>query len=301
MRTPALCTHDPRYLLVLLALFGCLLSAPARAAGAGDSAAPIVHDPAAAAELQAAFEKLQALPFYRQSWTDLEPLAGEPRVTELYQGGVMRMTEVEDVGQWKGTAETVIVPGRAAYRFVSPDLDAYLAKLKARQRVSTLITVGSTLRTVFQGLAAGGPMGILAAAESGLSLMGAAKGPFGDVLDEDMYGKWHCIDLPDLPIPGHVGAAGAGADQPMPDESQLVERLPDSEIDGQPVRGYRSVTEAGGATLAYRNYVLADSGLPRRSEMEIDMPGFRSRSVMDFYDHGAAVELERPDCLGNAG
>ena len=145
---------------------------------------------------------------------------------------------------------------------------------------------------------------------------GEVAGGLSGIADVDLYGKWHCVDLPaGLPVPGAapagdgstgLGAAGAGAASAggaaaaaQPEE--LVERLPPAEIDGEAVRGYHSVSIAGGALLDYRTWVLESNGLPRRSEMTIDMPGFRSRSVMDFYDHGAPIEVELPDCLGQPG
>lgn len=158
--------------------------------------------------------------------------------------------------------------------------------------------MGTALRSILQDLATGGPLGVLSAAESGLSLLGSARG-LGGLPDLDLYGKWHCVDLPDLPIPGRLGGEGQAA--PSEPEGQLVERLPATTIDGAPVRAYRSVTAAGGAVLAHRNYVLEENRLPRRSELEIDMRGFRSRSVMDFYDHGEVGTIELPDCAKGGG
>ncbi len=262
---------------------------PARAV-AGEPA--IVHDPAAAEELTAAFAKLWTAPSFRQRWTDVEPEPGEPQVVEYQGRDRMRMTQKDSVGQWEGTTETIAVPGRMAYRFVSPDLDAYLAKLKAKERAATLISVAGTLRQMFQALAVGGPLGIASAAQSGLSIARGA-GALSATSDLELYGKWQCQDGPDL-------TAAAPTSAPIAEE--LVERLPSTTIDGEPVRGYRSSVDAGGATLVYRSWVLESSGLPRRSEMEMDMempaglPRLRSKSVMDFYDFGAPIVVELPRC-----
>lgn len=255
----------------------------------------IVHDPAAAAELEAAFEAMRGQP-YRQRMETLEPAGlGEPQVIEMLGDGRMRLTQEQPMGEFPATAESIIVPGRAAHRVVSPAFDAHLAKLNARMRAAALVSAGQQVRVILQGIATGG-VGLLAAAESGLSLLDSARGASG-ILDEDLYGKWQCVDLPEgLPVPGAMDDAPAQA----PEETQ-VERLPAGEIDGQPVRGYRSATSAGGAQLEYRTWVLEASGLPRRTEMSIEMPGFRSRSVMDFYDHGTPIEVELPDCLGRSG
>jgi hypothetical protein len=258
-------------------------------AAAAPAAPEIVHDPAAAAELKAAFDALRAQP-YRQRMETLEPAGlGDAQVIEMLGDGRMRMTQEQPMGEFPATAESLIVPGRAAHRVVSPAFDAHLAKLNARMRAAALISAGQAVRQILQGIATGG-IGLLAAAESGLSLLGAARGTSG-ILDEDLYGKWQCVDLPaGMPVPGAPALAPAA-------EEERVERLPASEIDGEPVRGYRSATFAGGALLEHRSWVLESNGLPRRMEMSIEMPGFRSRSLTDFYDHGAAVEVEEPDCL----
>lgn len=271
-----------------------LLAAPPLAADE-----PIVHDPEAAAELEAAFAKLQALPAYRQTMQDLEPIAGPLQTIDHLGGGRMRTTQEDTVGPWKGTTETVIRPGRAAYRFVSPELDAQLAKMKARERAATLMSVGMQVRDILQS-AAMGPLGLLAAADSALSLLGGGGGgALSMIEDADVYGKWHCSDLPDLPIPGVAGVAGAAGTAAAlpPEERPRVERLPPTTIDGEPVRGYRSEQLAGGANLSYRTWVLESTGLPRRSEMTIDMPGFQSKSVMELFPAtGEAGEM--PPCLG---
>lgn len=269
---------------------------PAPQPTAAPAAPEIVHDPAAAAELKAAFDAMRGMP-YRQRSTTLEP-AGleEPQEIEMLGDGRMRMVQAEMMGQYPATAETLVVPGRAAYRVVSPEYDAYLAKLNARMRAASLVSAGQQVRQILQGFATGGPLGLLSAAQTGLSLLGSARG-MSSILDEDMYGKWHCMDLPaGLPVPG------AAAEAPAPQqEEERVERLPAAEIDGEAVRGYHSATFAGGAWLEYRTWVLEASGLPRRTETSIEMEGFRSRSVMDFSDHGAAFEVEMPDCLGDSG
>ncbi|HEX2162599.1 MAG TPA: hypothetical protein VHM02_01480, partial [Thermoanaerobaculia bacterium] len=258
--------------------------------------APIVHDPEAAAELSAAFAALAALPSYRQTQQDLEPVAGEPQTVEHLGDGRMRMLQEDTAGPWHGTSETVLRPGRAAYRFTSPDLDAHLATLRARQRAATLVSVGSQIRDILQG-AALGPMGLL---QAGLSLAGTARGGLlGGLADEDLYGKWHCVDLPELPIPATAGVEGAEA-AALPDGT-VVERLPAGEIDGERVRGYRSETDSGGATLAYLTWVSEATGLPRRSELTIDMPGFHSRSRTDYETGGEVAAFEPPPCLDEGG
>ena len=282
-----------RRLAVAAAAFA-LLAAPAPWAAAAEGGKPIVHDAEAAAELEAAYAKLQALPAYRQTMQDLEPVPGPPQTIDHLGGGRMRMTQEDTVGTWKGTTETVIRPGRAAFRFVSPELDADLAKMKARQRAATLVSVGMQVREILQS-AAMGPLGILSAVESGLSLLGGGGGALSMIEDADAYGKWHCSDLPALPIPG-AGAAGAAAALP-PEEKPRVERLPPTTIDGEPARGYRSEQLSGGANLSYRTWVLESTGLPRRSEMSIDMPGFQSKSVMEFSP-ATGDAGETPPCLG---
>lgn len=291
---PPAAAFRPRSGRRLVAAVAALLVLAAAPLAAAEGEAPIVHDPEAAAELEKAFAALQALPSYRQTMQDLEPVSGPPQVIEHLGQGRMRMTQEDTVGPWKGTTETVIRPGRAAYRFVSPDLDAHLAKLKARERAATLVSVGMQVREILQS-AAMGPLGILSAADSALSLLGGGGGALSMIEDADAYGKWHCSDLPDLPIPGAPGAAGAA---PLPsDEAPRVERLAPTTIDGEPARGYRSRQLAGGADLSYRTWVVESTGLPRRSEMTIEMPGFRSRSVMEFSPAVGATG-EMPPCLG---
>ena len=172
------------------ALVLCAL-VPARALAAEPA---IVHDPVAAEELTAAFAKLWSAPSFRQRWTDVEPEPGEPQEIEYQGRDRMRMKQKDSVGQWEGTTETVSVPGRMAFRFVSPDLDAYLAKLKAKERAATLISVAGSLRQIFQALAMGGPLGIASAAESALS-MARGAGALSATSDLDLYGKWQCLEV----------------------------------------------------------------------------------------------------------
>ena len=272
---------------------GVLILPLALMPGLASAAEPaIVHDPAAAEELTVAFAKLWAAPSFRRRWVDVEPDPGEPQIVEYQGRDRMRMTQKDSVGEWEGTTETVSVPGRMAYRFVSPALDAHLAKLKAKERAATLLNIAGTLRQMFQALAMGGPLGIAAAAQSGALLVRGA-GALSATSDLELYGNWQCLE-----VANQIAAAPAGA--PAPGEQ--VERLPSDTIDGEPVRGYRSVVVTGEATLVYRSWVLEASGMPRRSEMEMDMPmpagapPLRTKSVMDFYDFGAPITVELPPC-----
>jgi hypothetical protein len=196
-------------------------------AAAAPSAPEIVHDPVAAAELKAAFDALRAQP-YRQRSETLEPAGlGEPQVIEMLGDGRMRLTQEQPMGEFPATAESLIVPGRAAHRVVSPAFDAHVAKLNARMRAASLVSAGQQVRQILQGFATGGPLGLLSAAETGLSLLGASRG-LSSVLDADLYGKWHCVDMPaGMPVPG--AAAEAPAEAPAAEEER-VERLPASEL-----------------------------------------------------------------------
>jgi hypothetical protein len=241
----------------------------------------IVDDPVAAAELTAAYDKLQKFQTYRQK-TFYEPPRGEPSVTEYQKPSRMRSTQPQRLGQWQGVSEWINVGARAAYRFVSPELDLHLAQMKAMERASYLVSMGGTLRQLMQALAFGGPIGLAAAAGQAHAAARGAR----DLAAEDpmeLYGKWQCA-------PGFDFNAAPPAEAPGFEER--VERLPSSTWNGEAVKAYRSVSVGQGWEIEFRSYASEKTGVLVRSEM-LDPPG---NMISEFYDFDAPITIELPDC-----
>ena len=241
----------------------------------------IVNDPVAAEELTAAYEKLQKFQTYRQK-TFYEPPRGEPSVTEYQKAGRMRSTQTQRLGQWQGVSEWINVGTRAAYRFVSPDLDRHLSEMKAMERASYLVSMAGTLRQLMQALAFGGPLGLAVAAQQAQSM---ARGAL-DLASEDpmeLYGKWQC-------------AAGFDFSAPPPAEApgfeERVQRLPSTTWNGEAVKAFRSVSVGPGSEIEFRSYMSEKTGLLVRSEM-LDPAG---NMISEFYDFDAPITIELPDC-----
>jgi hypothetical protein len=228
-----------------------------------------------------AYEKLQKFQTYRQK-TFYEPPQGEPSVTEYQKLGRMRSTQPQRLGQWQGVSEWINVGTRAAYRFVSPDLDRHLVEMKAMERASYLLSMAGSLRQLMQTLAFGGPVGLAAAAQQAHSMARGAR----ELAAEDpmeLYGKWQC-------------AVGFDFNAPPPAETpgfeERVERLPSSTWKGEAVKAYRSVSAGPGWEMEFRSYASEKTGVLVRSEM-LDPTG---NMISEFYDFDAPIAIELPDC-----
>ena len=118
-------------------------------------------------ELLAAMTRLQTAKTYRMKMGEqlIDYQNPEPR---------LRMLEKTKVSGFEATRETIVVGKMMANRVISPELEAYIAKLKATKRMSELIAVGSSIRSAMQSIALG-PFGWLSALSAARSAASAAR------------------------------------------------------------------------------------------------------------------------------
>lgn len=98
---------------------------------------------------------------------------------------------------------------------------------------------------------------------------------------------WQCN-----PAPAQAGS------EPNPLKAKgevTISRLPDATIDGARTRGYRSTMMFEGKPVQNRIFVLADRGLPRRSEV-LDNAGNQVEMTIDYYDFNAPITIDLPKC-----
>lgn len=103
-------------------------------------------------------------------------------------------------------------------------------------------------------------------------------------------GPWRC---------GQQAQQQGASASPPPDARKAegeatITRLPDTAVEGVPTRGYRVVLVIDKNTIRYNQYVVVDSGLPRR--VEILDSADKVVMIMDYYDIGAAITIELPPC-----
>lgn len=244
-----------------------------------------VHDPAAGEELERAFKKLERLKSYRLRSTSISP-AGEPLIYEVQPPDRYRMFQRVQLGEFPGTAETVSIRQRIAFRFVSSELDTHLAKMSTAEQSSFMATMAGPLVQIVEAIASGGVWGLGFAAEQAASLASALR----DQAKEnplEVYGKWQCTEDA---VPAEDWTKKPGETEP----TELVERLSPETLDGENVRVYRSVSTFENAlndttwSLNQRTYVLEHSGLPRRVETD--------DTVFDYYDFELPLTIEFPAC-----
>lgn len=271
---------------LLLGLLACCVVTVAVAQQPSDSVesiAPPVHDPEAATELERAFKKLESLKSYRLRSTSI-PAVGESVIYEVQPPNRYRMLQREKLSEFPGTSETVSVGERIAFRFVSPELDAHLAKMSAAEQASFMMTLAGSLAQIVEAIASGGVWGLGFAAEQAASLAltvreQAKQNPL------EVYGKWQCNE--------YAIASEAWTNEPgETEQTDTVGRLGAETLEGEKVLVYRSVSTFRNAanewSLDQRTYVLEKRGLPRRVEMD-DL-------AFDYYDFDAPITIEFPSC-----
>jgi hypothetical protein len=246
-------------------------------------AASPVHDPAAAQEVERAFKKLESLKSYRLRATSI-PSTSEPLIYEVRPPDNFRMLQREKLGGFPGTSETISAGGKIAFRFVSPELDAHLAKMSATEQASFMMTMSGSLAQIVEAIASGGIWGLGFAADQAASLAAAVREQAKENPLE-VYARWQCTE----------DAAPSETWTKKPDDveqTEVVERLSPATLDGEKVLVYRSVSTLRNAmnewSLDQRTYVLEKAGLPSRVEMD-DL-------VFDYFDFDAPVTIEFPSC-----
>ena len=229
-------------------------------------------------ELLASMNRLQTARTYRMKIGDqlIEYQNPEPR---------LRIVGKTTVSGFDATRETIVVGKQMASRIISPELEAYIAKLKATKRMSELISIGSSIRSAMQSIAFG-PYGWLSALSAARSAASAAR-EAGKPEPLEHYFKWECVELP-YPITPQKNSE--------PDPSLRVTRIA---TDNTGLTEYHSTTTFQGGngtsmTMNTRNWIDAN-GFPRKSELSFG--GDDPPVVMEYSDFDAAdIKIEPPKC-----
>ena len=229
-------------------------------------------------ELLAAMNRLQTARTYRMKMGEevIEYQNPEPR---------LRMHEKTKVSGFEATRETIVVGKLMANRVISPELEAYIAKLKATRRMSELISLGTSIRSALQSIAVG-PFGWLSAVSVARSAARAAR-DIGKPEPLEHYFRWECMELPIALTPQKNSE---------PDPSLRVTKVG---ADNTGLTEYRSTSTFQGAngnamTMNSRAWIDAN-GFPRKTELSFG--GDDPPVVMEYYDFDATdIKIELPKC-----
>lgn len=266
-------------------LAASLLTLTAFAAAEGDPAA----------ELDAALKRLEGSSYRKREQVFgvmAKAMKGPPMVTEVSGDRTRLVMEMEVPGYGKVKQERIAIGERAAVRMSAPGITAKLEEAKRKMTVSSVKNVLSQLASIAVAMQTGGLSAadlLLKGGSTAMSIKTTAQAR--SALDQALgsFERWQVVPQDgeeDLPMP-MASLSDSG-------DFMTVEKV--SMKDGKSFR-YTRRLKAGmpGADAFYSVYFIdAVTGLPVAEETFVQ--GERMMRA-EFFDVGAAIDIELPDCL----